>query len=78
MHRLSERLVRVERQHGPTGVQVVLIRGGLQFDVGGHATIGGETLTCGDAEPLLAFQARAVTAAKAVGEAFVVIGGLPA
>ncbi|WP_158927076.1 hypothetical protein [Acidisphaera sp. S103] len=59
------------------GVQVIRILGGFREGYQDHATVVGETLTCGDAEPFPAFQARAVAAAKAAGEAFVVIGGFP-
>jgi hypothetical protein len=51
MHRLSERLARVEHQRGPTDVQIIIITGGLcDFDCA-QACIGGETIERDPAEP---------------------------
>jgi hypothetical protein len=58
-------------------IPVILIRGGLTAGVAGHATVGREFLVREDGETPEAFQARAVTIAKAVGEESAVIGGLP-
>jgi hypothetical protein len=78
MHRLNDRLARIEQQRGPTDTQVIFIHGGVHSDVAGHAIVAGETLTRADTEPFPAFQARALAVGKATREAFVVIGGLPA
>jgi hypothetical protein len=78
MHRLSERLSKIERQRPSTEPQVIIISGGLCALDDTHACVGGGTIERDRAEPFPAFQARTLAAAKAAGEAFVVIGGLHA
>jgi len=74
---LKKRLAMIEQRRTPSEPQIIIIRGGLcEFD-DTRATIGGATIERDTAEPFPAFQARAIATAKAAGEGFVTIGGLP-
>ena len=57
--------------------EVIVIRGGLQDDVAGRATVAGHTLIRDAAETAAAFEARVMAAASWADVPSAVIGGLP-
>ena len=74
---LRDRIAALEQRRLPSVPEIIIIRGGLcEFD-DTHAQVGNETMHRDPAEPFQAFQARALAAAKAAGESFALIGGLP-
>jgi len=74
---LKKRLAMIEQRRMPSEPQIIIIRGGLCDCDDTRATIGDATIERDPAEPFPAFQARALAQAKAAGEGFVTIGGLP-
>ena len=75
---LERRLAIVEQQLTPPRAdpQVILIRGCLHGGDPMHATVGGRCLECAPGKSFADFKARAVAAAMAAGERFVVVRGL--
>jgi hypothetical protein len=57
--------------------QLIEIKGGLPDEAHMHASAGKLYFEQADHETLAAFRARALAAAKATGEPFLVFGGLP-
>lgn len=77
MPRIGDRLAALERRRGGE-ITVILIEGGLPEGIGNQVIAGWRPLPPrGDDEPFAAYKDRVVVTAKAAGEAFVVIGGLP-
>jgi hypothetical protein len=76
---LERRLTIVEQRLTPPRAdpQVILIRGGLHGGDPMHATAGSRCWECAPGESFADFKARAVAAAMAAGERFVVVRGLP-
>jgi hypothetical protein len=75
---LTTRLAELERRLRRAGdVQVITIRGGVSAFDDTHATVGDQELVRGPDETFAAFEARAIATAKAAGEAFVIVGGMP-
>jgi hypothetical protein len=73
---LKRRIAAAERAVLPAAPQLIRVRGGPDYDKPTHATVGGQELRRRPDETLAAFEARALMAAKAAGEKFVVVGGL--
>ena len=75
---LERRLATVERRLTPPRAepQVILIRGGLHGGDPTHASAGDMQWECAPGESFADFKARAVAAAKAADERFIVVGGL--
>ena len=74
---LKDRIASLEQRRTPPEPQIVTMRGGLSEFDDTQATIGDATIERDPAEPFPAFQTRALAAAKAAGEPFAIIGGLP-
>ena len=79
MKSIARRLVAIERRLAPPSAvpQVIIISGGAHGGEPTHATAGDMTWERAPVESFADFQARAVAAATAAGERFVVIGGIP-
>jgi hypothetical protein len=73
--KLEVRVAALERHQHHGGPMVVVIRGGTGGDPT-YAKAGELRFERAEGESFEAFEARAVTEAKAAGERFVVIGGL--
>jgi hypothetical protein len=74
---LRDRLAALERRHIPAEPVLIVIRGGLHTRDPRETIVAGEVLTCGDDEPIRDFHTRCIAAARATGQAHVIIGGLP-
>jgi hypothetical protein len=73
------RIAALERRRAPANAMPTLIRitGGLPDADPMRTTVGDEELEREADETLRAFEARVLAAARAVGQRFVIIGGLP-
>ena len=73
------RIAALERRLAPANPEPTLIRitGGLPDSEPMGATVGGQQLEREADETLRAFEARVLDAAKAAGQQFVIVGGLP-
>jgi hypothetical protein len=73
------RIAALERRLAPANPEPTLIRitGGLPDADPAHTTVGGQQLEREADETLGAFEARVLATARAVGQQFVVVGGLP-
>ncbi len=73
------RIAALERRLAPANPEPTLIRitGGLPDSEPMGATVGGQQLEREADETLRAFEARVLATARAVGQQFVIVGGLP-